>query len=327
MNRNPVMRLSAATQVINGEGIQAPEQFVTQEIRARLKYKNHQHMKVIILAVMVLLMVYGAADAQLPRERVETDDPVDNVFRATTNIGISTVRNLSAHTLNSTVLHTFGIIHGGDGRRGIDSFFGLDDGANTRIGLAYGITDKLSVNIGRMTFNKIVDFGGKYNVFRQTTSNSMPIELAVKTSVGINTTPGTGFDFSERLTYFGSVMIARKFDGFSLQLTPMMAHFSRTAEVNPEELYGLGFLVNYELNDRFAISGEYLPVIGDRNVATHDAVAVALNIDTGGHVFQLFFTSSQWHNEPFIMANNRDRFWKGDFRFGFNIHRVFGTGR
>lgn len=274
---------------------------------------------ILLLGLMAPIFFPDTADAQLPRERVETDEPVYNVFWAPTNIGISTVRNLSQYSLNSTVLHTFGPVS-----RGIDQFFGLDDGANTRIGLEYGIHDRLSVGVGRMTFNKVVDFRTKYNIIRQTTTDSTPLELAVKISSGINTTSGTGLEFSDRLSYFTSVMVARKFNHFSLQLSPMIAHFNNVAEGNPNQLLGLGILVNYELNDRFAVSGEYLPVIGDRNSGTDDALAFALNIDTGGHVFQVFFTTSQWHNEQYIMANNRDRFFDGDFRFGFNIHRVFG---
>jgi hypothetical protein len=121
-------------------------------------------------------------------------------------------------------------------------------------------------------------------------------------------------------------MIAKKFNGISVQLSPMYSHFNRTPGQAQEDLLGLGVLLNVELNERFALSGEYLPVFGDRNPGTDDAMALALNINTGGHVFQIFFASSQWHNEQFIMANNRDRFWEGDFRFGFNIHRVFGLG-
>ncbi len=276
----------------------------------------------LLLVIVLTLVMPDRTEAQLPRERVETDEPVDNVFWAMTNVGISTVRNLSKGNLNSSVLHTFGLVD-----RGIEHLYGLDDGANTRIRLDYAISDRFSAGVGRMTFNKVVDIGGKYNILRQTTTGSIPVELAVKASMGINTMPNTGYRFSERLSYFTSVMIARKFNSFSLQLTPMIAHFNRTVGDNPDQLFGLGIVTNYELTDRLALSAEYLPVFGDRNANTHDAMALALNIDTGGHIFQIFFTSSQWHNEEFIMANNRDRFWKGDFRFGFNIHRVFGIGR
>jgi hypothetical protein len=273
----------------------------------------------ILSCFILFTLLPESAEGQLQRERVQMDRPVENIFWASTNIGISTVRNLSAGSLNTSVAHTFGQVNSG-----IDRFFGLDDGANTRIGIEYGFTDRFSVGIGRMTFNQVVDIRTKYNILRQTESGSTPIDLAVKASTGITTLSGQNLEFSERLSYLVSVMAARKLDRFSLQLTPMVAHFNRTADINPEQLFGLGTLLNFELNDRFSVSGEYLPVIGDRNAGTRDAMGVSLNIDTGGHIFQIFFTSTQWHNEQFIMANNRDRFWEGDFRFGFNIHRVFG---
>ncbi|MBD3616207.1 MAG: hypothetical protein HUJ22_06490 [Gracilimonas sp.] len=275
----------------------------------------------ILNSLITVLLISVTAHAQLPRELVQSDGPVESAFWATTNIGISTVQNVDKHNLESSVVHTFGLVRGG-----IDTFYGLDDGANTKIGLDYGISERLSVGISRMTFNKVVDLRGKYNILRQTQSGSMPVDLAIKSSLGISTLSGLNLKFNERLSYFTSVMLARKFDRLSLQLTPMIAHFNNPAAGNPNQLFGLGTLINYKLNKRFALSAEYLPVIGERNAFSRDAMAVALNINTGGHVFQLFLTSSQWHNEQYIMANNRDEFWKGDFRFGFNIHRVFGLG-
>jgi hypothetical protein len=269
----------------------------------------------LIMAVSAFLP--DAAEAQLPRERVELDEPMEDIFWATTNIGISTVRNLSAGSLNSSVLHTFGLVNGG-----IRKFYGLDEGANTRLGLEYGFTDRFSLGIGRMTFDKVVDFRGKYNILRQTPTDSTPLELAVKLSSGISTF--SGMEFSDRLSYFASVMIARKFDTLTLQLSPMLSHFNTVGSDEQNQLFGLGIAVAYELNDRFALSAEYLPVLSERNPGTHNTMAVALNIDTGGHVFQIFFSSSQLHNEQYIMARNEHRLWEGDFRFGFNIHRAFG---
>lgn len=276
---------------------------------------------IILLCAIIPLCLPSNGNAQLERERTVTSTPVEDTFWATKNVGISTIVNPSGNDLHSSVLHTFGLVDGG-----IDRFFGLDDGANTRLGLIYGITDRVSVGLGRMTFQKVVDISTKMNLLRQTTDGSVPVSVAVKGATGISTLPGIGLEFSERLSYFTSVMIAKKFNGFSLQLNPMYSRFNRTPGQAQEDLLGLGVLLNVELNERFALSGEYLPVFGDRNPGTEDAMAIALNINTGGHVFQIFFASSQWHNEQFIMANNRDRFWEGDFRFGFNIHRVFGLG-
>lgn len=276
---------------------------------------------IVFLITGFLLSLPTICNAQLERERVVTSTPIADTFWATKNVGISTIVNPSGNDLHSSVLHTFGLVDGG-----LDRFFGLDDGANTRLGLIYGITDRVSIGLGRMKFQKVVDISTKMNLLRQTNDGSVPVSVAIKGATGISTLSGIGLEFSDRLSYFTSIMIARKFNGFSLQLSPMYSHFNRVAGQAQKDLLGLGVLLNVELNDRFALSGEYLPVFGDRNPGTEDAMAIALNINTGGHVFQIFFASSQWHNEQFIMANNRDRFWEGDFRFGFNIHRVFGLG-
>ena|SRR6056297_203144 len=273
----------------------------------------------ILLCFILVTVTTEYCEAQIPRERVQTDEPVSDIFWANSNIGVSTVRNLSAGNLNSTIAHVFGPVTGG-----IDRFYGLDDGANTRLGLDYGLTDRFSLGIGRMTFNKVVDLRSKYNIFRQSESGSTPLDLAVKFSTGITTLSGVGLEFSDRLSYLVSVMAAKKFNRFSLQLAPMAAHFNNPSPGNQSQLYGIGILTNYELNERFSISTEYLPVLGKRNNGTHNTLGAAININTGGHIFQMFFTTSQWHGEQFIMANNRDRFFDGDFRFGFNIHRVFG---
>lgn len=283
--------------------------------------KRHGLLYSLILTMALLACYSAPAEAQLTRERAVTDQEVERTFWAPVAVGISTVQNPDGKNMMSSVVHTFGLTNGG-----LDTFFGMDDGANTKLNIDYGISDRFSVGIGRMTFNKIVDLRTKVNLLRQTKSGSMPLDIAIKGSMGINTLSGIGYNFNDRLSYFASVMAARKMDRFSLQLTPMIAHFNNPIFGNSGQFYGMGLLLQYEINERFSLNTEYLPVLGERNPGTADAMAIALNIDTGGHIFQLFFTSSQWHNEQFIMANNRDRFWEGDFRFGFNIHRVFGLG-
>lgn len=272
-----------------------------------------------IAIICILLAVPNKSNAQLSRERVETNPVVNDIFWGTTNVGIGSIQNISKKNLQSTVMHTFGLVSGG-----ADVFWGLDLGANTRLGVDYGFTDRVSVGIGRMTFNKVVDVRSKVNVLRQTETGTVPLDVAVKFSTGISTLSGRGLAFSDRLSYFVSIMVAKKFDRLSFQIAPMFARFNRVSADDQNNLFGLGFLTQYELNERFALSAEYLPVLGERNPGTEDMMAVSLNINTGGHIFQIFFTSSQWHGEQYIIANNADRFWEGDFRFGFNINRVFG---
>jgi hypothetical protein len=75
------------------------------------------------------------ADAQLQRERVVTDAPIDNIFWSGTNIGLSTVTNVSAKNLNTSVLHTFGLTRGG-----IDRFWDEDFRIGFNINRMFGLS-------------------------------------------------------------------------------------------------------------------------------------------------------------------------------------------
>ncbi|MEX0894498.1 MAG: DUF5777 family beta-barrel protein [Balneolaceae bacterium] len=284
------------------------------------------HILTVALVTLLLSMLWVPKHvySQLPRERAVEVEEVPDIFWSTKGVGTATVRTPAAGNLNSSVMHAFGLTSSG-----IEQFFGLDFGANTRLGLDYGITGRWSAGVGRMTFDKVVDLETRYRILRQMSDDSVPLDVTVKLSSGFITRPDDRFDFQDRLSFFTSVMVARKFsDTFSLQLAPMAAHFNRTEGANRSRLFGLGILAHYRLSDRFALSAEYLPVLGERNPGTTDTFAIGLDIETGGHVFQVFFSSSQWHNEQFIMARNQHDFWAGDFRFGFNINRVFWlTGR
>ena len=86
----------------------------------------------------------------------------------------------------------------------------------------------------------------------------------------------------------------------------------------------LGAGAEIHLSRRVALIGEYYPVIGNRPEGTKNAFSLGMNIKTGGHIFQLFFTSTEWHVGQYIITRNDEQFWAGDFRFGFNVNRVFG---
>ncbi len=273
----------------------------------------------ILLIIFFFISFSETGNAQLQRERAIPDRPVDRVFWASQNIGLSTTEMVSKKNLNTSVIHTFGLVKGG-----IDRFYGLDDGANTKIALQYGITDRVNLSLGRMTFRKVVDLRSTIKLMHQTESGSIPVSITFQFATAAMTVAGQNLDFSERLSYLTMLMIARKMGAVSIQISPMAAHFNNPPGTNPNNLFGAGFIAHYELNDRFSLSAEYLPVFSDRFSGTVNSFGTALNIDTGGHIFQLFFTTSQFHNEQFIMANNRDRFEKGELRFGFNIHRNFG---
>jgi hypothetical protein len=54
---------------------------------------------------------------------------------------------------------------------------------------------------------------------------------------------------------------------------------------------------------------------------------VAVEIETGGHVFQLVFTNSVGMMERKFVTETFGDFWEGDIRFGFNITRTFQVSK
>lgn len=287
-----------------------------------------QHKSVLIFSLFLIMpqLIF----AQMERKRAVQDGPVDDLFLSGSIVGMSTATNLPQNNLNTMVMHNFGLISGG-----LDDFFGLDLGASVRLGIDYGLTDKLDIGIGRTSLENNVDLRFKYLVLQQLKSDKVPVQIAVKGNAGINTQKESRFDFTfqERLNYFGSIMFARKFnDQLSLQIAPMLSHFNTVVTDDPNtELYnttfGVGFGGRYKWNSRNALAFEYLPVIGNRNAGTTNHLAVSFEIDTGGHVFQLFLMSGQWFTEQHLLARTETDISDMDFRLGFNINRLFNLGK
>lgn len=276
-------------------------------------------MKRLTLVLLIMLFTAGTAFGQMERERAQTDNTVEELFWAPNLIGTETVQQLPAGNLNVTVMHSFGIATD-DALR---NFFGLDFPPNVRLGLDYGLTDNWSMGIGRTTNNKVVDFRTKVALLKQKATEQPPLSISLKGDVAVRTDENLR-PFSDDLSFFVSLPTARKFsDAFSLQITPMYAHFNAVFPSEVNDIIALGIGGEYRLSERYALTTEYYPVLGDRPANTKNAFALGLNIETGGHVFQLFFASSNWHTEQYILLNNRDDFWAGDFRFGFNVNRLF----
>lgn len=246
-------------------------------------------------------------------------------FKATRIINGHSIENVGKGVLDFRILHRFGALN-----QGLKNFFGLDN-ANTKLAFDYGVTDWLMVGVARGTYEKEYDGYVKAKILRQTTDNRMPFSLSylggmyVKT-IDVTVPRGTEYYFSNRLAYCNQLLIARKFSNWlSLQLTPTHLHYNlvpTTAEPNDVLAIGLGGRI--KLNNRLALTGEYFYTIPGSNLDGYqNALSVGLDIETGGHVFQLIFSNAITMTERAFIGQTTGRWDKGDIHFGFNISRVF----
>lgn len=266
-----------------------------------------------------MLVLAFQSHAQMERQRAQINDPVET-FWTPNLVSQATTEHLAGGNLNVTIMHSFGIAT----NNVVQNFFGLDNIQNVRLGLDYGVTDRWTVGIGRSSLFNVVDLRSKLAIIRENEDGSKPLSVSVKGDLGIITQENRqplADDISSVISIIGS----KKFsEDIRLQLTPMYGYYSSVNSGDKNHLFSLGMGGQINLSDRYALIAEYYPVLGDKNTGTSNAFSLGLNIQTGGHVFQLFFASTRWHLEQYVMAQNRDQFWAGDFRFGFNVNRIFG---
>jgi hypothetical protein len=246
-------------------------------------------------------------------------------FKTTRIINMHSVENAAAGVMDFRISHRFGFIN-----TGAYDLFGLDQ-ALMRIGLEYGITDRLMVGMGRSNVNKAYDSFLKYKILRQGSGKrNIPLSISYFASAVCNTVkwadPNRDNYFSSRMQYTHQLLIARKFNSdLSLQLTPTLVHKNLVPTLQDKnDILAMGFGGRYKLTQRFSVNGEYIYVLPNQITSTfYNSLSLGVDIETGGHVFQLHLTNSTSMLEPGFITESVGQWKKGGIHFGFNVSRVF----
>jgi hypothetical protein len=262
----------------------------------------------------------------LLQDSVPQKEFVKNAFKATRIINGHSIEHLADGVLDFRISHRFGRINGG-----AYELFGLDK-ATIRLGLDYGITDRLSVGFGRSSSKKELDGFIKYRLLWQATGKgAVPFSVILVSGMTINglkfSNPEQTNYYTSRLGYYYQILFGRKFsENFSFQLMPTMVHRNIVdLTVNRHDIYALGISGRYKFTKRMALMAEYFYVIpgGLEDLNYRNSLSLGLDIETGGHVFQLHFTNSLGMNERAFVTETDGDWGKGDIQFGFNVSRVF----
>lgn len=218
----------------------------------------------------------------------------------------------------------------GDLTQGLDNFFGLD-AAYTKVGGIYGVTNWLSLGASRQTHNKLYELTAKYKFANQMESG-FPVTIVGYNTMDINTdlkkAANPGIKFNNRLAYTSQLLISRKFsNSFSLEVAPIFLHknlYEYGVEQNNQ--YFLGSGARYKVSKRLSVNLEYAArlIIVEGFVSKYqNPLSLGLDIETGGHVFQLVFSNSQPMNDVAVFSNTTGNWNGGSLYFGFNMYRVF----
>jgi hypothetical protein len=250
-------------------------------------------------------------------------------FKTTRLINGHTIETVGKGILDFKVSHRFGTLNSGG-----YELFGLDN-ATMRMSFDYGFTDRLMAGIGRSTFEKQYDVFAKYKILRQATGKkAFPVTVTGVASVMLKTlkNPDDNIkrNFSDRFYYAYQLLIGRKFsEKTSLQIAPTVVHHNIVpGATDPNDNFALGIGGRHKISKRISINAEYYYVLPDYKLPnTHNSLSVGVDIETGGHVFQLHCTNSRGMTERTFISETPGEWGKGDIYFGFNISRVFTIGK
>jgi hypothetical protein len=257
-------------------------------------------------------------------------------FKTTKLINLQTIEQVKRGELDFRISHRFDDAAGALG--GISTLYGFDNVSDIRISFDYGITDRWTVGFGRSKGaylrRQILDFNSKIKLLRQQPSG-MPLSASLylaseistmKSSDDIESPVHFGKNGMHRINYVTQVLLARKFgNNFSLEIAPTLVHRNLVHYTEENTTFAIAAGFRYKFTKRMGIIFDYYHNLDKDDVASSHLppLGVGIEIETGGHVFHLLFSNNKSLLESQFLTQNADNWLKGQFRFGFNISRVF----
>lgn len=264
-------------------------------------------------------------------------EKVSATFKGIKLINANTIETTKKKTLEFRITHRFGNMQLGKAAS-THSLGGLDNASNIRFSLDYGLTDNISIGIGRSKTFEHIDGNLKWRFLSQKTMG-MPISVAYFTNVAV--TPAVASDdrydnVGNRFSYTHQLIIARKFSpGISLEILPTFVHRNLVDQTilhptnnsaDENDLISIGFAGRVKVSKRVALVADYFLSFSefrDSENGYFDPVSVGIEIETGGHVFHVNVSNSAGIIENDFIPYTTDSWGDGNYKLGFNISRVF----
>lgn len=291
-------------------------------------------MKKLLLLLLLPYIGFAQDDLLSSLDSTETNQRVTAAFKSLKIINLESTKLASKGDFYFIVAHRFDYFN-----NGFDDFFGLDN-ANTQLKFLYGATDWLTVHVARSGFQETYDLAAKYLIKSQI-KDGFPVTIVGFNSIAINTElkkkdyPKLSFD--NRLSYVTQLLVSRKFsEKLTLQLAPSHFHENTIQDVfdennqailpNPQDnsQFAIGAGGRYKLTGRWSVNVDYAAHLNRTDKSIYrNPLSIGVDLETGGHVFQMHFTNSRAMHESGYLGQTSGNWSKGEIAFGFNLVRVF----
>lgn len=274
-----------------------------------------------LLLFLFPLLTFSQEDLLAGMDTPVRNEKVTSAFKALKIVNLESTKLAAKGDLYFVVAHRFGSV-----QDGFEGFYGLDN-ANTQIKFIYGLTNGINVSAARSEF--AYDFATKYTLVSQI-KDGFPFAIAGFNSLSINNklkeSLYPNLKFETRLTYVAQLLISKKLsERLSLEVVPTFFHENFVEDVDQSNSqYAVGFGGRYKFAKRWSLNIDYAAHLNrSANSLYKNPLSIGFDLETGGHVFQMHFTSSQGIDEAGYLGKTTGDWTKGDVFFGFNLARVF----
>ena len=271
-----------------------------------------RYTKLTVAACIIAFLSSGLLNAQ------DEPTPVMPAFETLTLVDGQTTASPYKGQLMLEIQHRFSQIEE------IADLFGIYGSANTRIGISYGITDKIMVGFGTTRKNLLQDLEWKYAILTQ--NSNLPISLSYHGNAVLDARdqkyfgPEEDYQFAYRMSYLNELIVSSRIgDRISLQMAPTFVWFNAVPEGYSNTNASLNFGGRFQVLGFHSIILEYEQPLIDAEQDVYPNLAFGVEIGTSTHSFRVFASTYDYIVRNQSIAYNSNNPWDGDFRFGFNI--------
>jgi len=291
-------------------------------------------MKKILLALLVPICAFAQSDLLSEIDTIKADTKVESAFKSLKIVNLESTKMAGKGDFYLVVAHRFDYLN-----QGFDDFFGIDN-ANTQIKFLWGVKDWLTAHVARSGFEEAIDLGIKCRLMAQE-KEGFPFTIVGFNSLAINAEMKKEnfpkLEFENRLAYVTQLLISRKFTNkLSLEIAPSYFHENTLKDIlddnnnvilpNPQsnDQFAIGMGGRYKFAKRWSFNMDYAAHLNRANQSIYtNPFSVGVDLETGGHVFQMHFTNSRAMHEAGYLGKTTGSWSKGEIAFGFNLVRVF----
>jgi len=287
-------------------------------------------MKKYITVLFVFLMLPFIAISQKGDTSQENDTIVKKeklerpAFESSFIIDNPTNVILGKNALEAQMYHRFGVINFDK-----NDMAGIWGSSNIRLGVAYGVHERVTLGFGTTKFNRLLDFNAKVAILRQTRSEKMPVSLTYYGNWTIDARQKDQgyfpYSMADRWSFFNQLIVARRFSPeFSAQATVSLSHYNVVDQYIRNDMVAFSLGARYKVTPNTAILLDYSqPLTAFMKDNPHPGLSFGVEFGTSAHAFQLFIGNYNGIVPQKNYMYNTNDFFDGDILLGFNITRIY----